>query len=260
MTKESDVFGHRCALEHSQHFQDEAVKARRACNKLVLTAIVSLIFCASEAVGGTISGSLAILCDAAHQLSDVAGFVISFLAIYLTRKPATLKYSFGYHRADVIGALGSIIIIWGLLIWLLIEAVHRLLNPTDIDGELMLITACFGLGCNILNLIILQCCCNSVDEQGQQQNMFESLASAYKPYHGNKIGADIRAAKRESRRGSMLSARSRSSQCAAIPEAYDNEAGTPKLRDPDSSGLRSTDKKLNATLRKTTETGYNSTE
>ena len=85
--------------------------------------MVSLVFCITEAVGGTISGSLAILCDAAHQLSDVAGFVISFLAIHLTRKPATLKNSYGYHRAEVIGALGSIIIIWGLLIWLLIEAV-----------------------------------------------------------------------------------------------------------------------------------------
>lgn len=93
-----------------------------------------MIFCVTEAVGGTISGSLAILCDAAHQLSDVAGFVISFLAIYLTRKQATLKYSFGYHRADVIGALASILIIWGLLIWLLIEATQRLINPQEING------------------------------------------------------------------------------------------------------------------------------
>ena len=172
ITDENAVFDHRCALEHSQHFQNEAIKARRACKKLVLTAIVSLIFCASEAVGGTISGSLAILCDAAHQLSDVTGFVISFLAIYMTRKKSTMKHTYGYHRADVIGALGSIIIIWGLLIWLLIEAVHRLLNPTDINGELMLITACFGLGCNITNLLILQCCCNEKDEQGKDQGLF----------------------------------------------------------------------------------------
>jgi len=186
------------------------VKARRACNKLVLTAIVSLIFCVSEAVGGTVSGSLAILCDAAHQLSDVAGFVISFLAIYLTRKPATLKYSYGYHRADVIGALGSIVIIWGLLIWLLIEAVHRLLNPSDINGELMLITAIFGLGCNITNLLILQCCCNSKDEEGRELNLLESIASAYKPYHGNPISTEIRVKQAKSRQGSFLENRSRS--------------------------------------------------
>ena len=66
ITDENSVFEHRCALEHSEHFKGEAAKARRACKKLVLTALVSLIFCGSEAVGGTISGSLAILCDAAH--------------------------------------------------------------------------------------------------------------------------------------------------------------------------------------------------
>ena len=174
------VFEHRCALEHSQHFKNEAQKARRAFKKLVLTAIVSFIFCGSEAVGGTISGSLAILCDAAHQLSDVAGFVLSFVAIYMTRKSATLKHSYGYHRADVIGALGSIIIIWGLLIWLLVEAVHRLLNPKEIDGELMLITAVFGLGCNILNLLILQCCFNEDAEEGAPEDKSESVADADK--------------------------------------------------------------------------------
>ena len=162
------VFEHRCGLEHFEHFTGQRKAARRACNKLILTACVSLMFCATEAVGGTLSGSLAILCDAAHQLSDVAGFVISFMAIWLTEKPSTLKYSYGYHRADVIGAMASIIIIWGLLIWLLLEAINRLTNPTEVDGELMLITACFGLGCNILNLVILQCCCNNQDEEGRK--------------------------------------------------------------------------------------------
>ena len=128
--------------------------------------MVSFVFMGAEAAGGTISGSLAILCDAAHQLSDVAGFVISFLAIYLTKKPASLKNSYGYHRADVIGALGSIIIIWGLLIWLLTEAVKRIINPGDVDGGIMLITAIFGLGCNILNLVILNCCCNKTGARG----------------------------------------------------------------------------------------------
>ena len=117
----------------------------------------------------------------------MAGFVISFMAIWLTEKPATLRYSFGYHRADVIGALASIIIIWGLLIWLLAEAVQRILEPVEINGEVMLITACFGLGCNILNLLILQCCCNGTDEDGNEVGSVASIASAYKPYAGNQI-------------------------------------------------------------------------
>ena len=185
MTSDTEAFEHHCAMEHSQHFKNEQVKARKARNKLILTALVSFVFCGAEAAGGTISGSLAILCDAAHQLSDVAGFVISFLALWTMRKPSTLKNTYGYHRADVIGALGSIIIIWGLLIWLLSEAVKRLLDPTDVDGEVMLITACFGLGCNIANLVILNFCCNSRDELGMKSSLLGSIASAYKPYHGN---------------------------------------------------------------------------
>ena len=152
------------------------------------------------------SGSLAILCDAAHQLSDVAGFVISFLAIYLTRKPSTLGRSYGYHRADVIGALGSILIIWGLLIWLLSEAFKRLMNPGDVDGEIMLITAIFGLGCNILNIVILNCCCNQKDEEGKKEHLFESIASAYKPMQGNRISNAIKSVKlKSSKNGSLLS-------------------------------------------------------
>ena len=195
-------------MEFHEHYLMQKVKARKACNKLVLTAIVSLIFCVSEAVGGTISGSLAILCDAAHQLSDVAGFVISFMAIYLTRKPATLQHTYGYHRADVIGALGSILIIWGLLVWLLSEAVKRLMNPQEINGEIMLITAIFGLGCNIMNLLILNCCCNHKDSTGRQQSVFESIASAYKPLHGRSLSQELRQKKRSnSLTGSVLSQR-----------------------------------------------------
>ena len=203
MTSDSIPYEHRCALEHSVHFKNEQVKARRACNKLILTALVSFIFCGAEAAGGTISGSLAVLCDAAHQLSDVAGFVISFMALWTMRKPSTLKNSYGYHRADVVGALGSIIIIWGLLVWLLSEAVKRLINPTDVDGEVMLITACFGLGCNIANLVILYCCCNETNEQGFKESLLVSIASAYKPYYGNQISSKYKKIKSESIKGSL---------------------------------------------------------
>lgn len=128
----------------------------RAAKKLLLVAAVSFVFMAVEAVGGVWSNSLAILTDAAHQLSDVAGFAISFVAVYVTRKASTLKYNYGYHRADAIGALTTVLIIWVLLIWLLAMAVKRLITPPEhINGEVMLITACIGLACNVANLLIL---------------------------------------------------------------------------------------------------------
>ena len=181
------------------------------------------------------------------------------MAIYLTRKPQTLKYSYGYQRADVIGALASIAIIWGLLIWLLIEAVHRLINPVDIDGEVMLITAIFGLGCNIANLVILNCCCNDKDRSGKRIPLMESIASAYKPMHGNSISKATRSQKAKSRAGdSFVSKRSQLSNFDADAQ----EPGTPALKggqtDPDSAGLTSTQKRLNGTT--SSDIGLLSTE
>jgi zinc transporter 2 len=64
--------------------------------------------------------------------------------------------SYGYHRAEVLGALASILLIWGLLIWLVIEAADRLVHEEDIDGTVMLITAVIGLACNLVNIFVLE--------------------------------------------------------------------------------------------------------
>jgi len=66
--------------------------------------------------------------------------------------------SFGYHRAEILGALASILLIWGLIIYLFIEAIHRCVHPEQIDGEIMLITACVGLCCNLISIFTLHSC------------------------------------------------------------------------------------------------------
>ena len=66
--------------------------------------------------------------------------------------------SYGYHRAEVLGALASILLIWGLLIWLVIEAADRLVHAEEINGEVMLITAIIGLACNLVNIFVLEQC------------------------------------------------------------------------------------------------------
>jgi solute carrier family 30 (zinc transporter), member 2 len=66
--------------------------------------------------------------------------------------------SFGYHRAEILGALGSIMLIWGIIIYLFIEAIHRIVDPEKIDGEIMLITAVVGLFCNIISIFTLHSC------------------------------------------------------------------------------------------------------
>lgn len=127
------------------------------CKLLAVTGI-SFIFMIAEFVGGYMSHSLAIMTDAAHILSDVAGFLISYFAIYMGSRPANYQMSFGYHRAEILGALASILLIWGLIIYLFAEAIHRIIDPEEVDGGIMLITACVGLVCNIISIFTLHSC------------------------------------------------------------------------------------------------------
>ena len=119
-------------------------EAEFALRKLFIVSILWIFFMTLEFIGGYIANSIAIMSDAAHLLSDFSGFLISMFSIWIGTMPATGNMSFGYHRAEVIGALASILLIWGLTAWLVTEAIARIINPTFVDGKIMLITATLG--------------------------------------------------------------------------------------------------------------------
>jgi len=77
-----------CAMEQSDLIQKQKIEGKKAMYKLLMVTGLSLLFMIGEIVGGYISGSIAIITDAAHMLSDVAGFLISYFAIYLGSRPA----------------------------------------------------------------------------------------------------------------------------------------------------------------------------
>ena len=110
-----------------------------------------------EIIGGIYSGSLAILTDAAHLMSDVCGFGLSLYSIWISMSKPTQKSSFGYHRSEVLGALGSIFIIWLMVAWLFYEATRRIffITPEPIDAPIMLSVAFVSLFCNLFSLSIL---------------------------------------------------------------------------------------------------------
>ena len=136
--------------------------------KLMFVTMMCVFFMTVEIIGGYLSGSLAIMADAAHLFSDVVGFVISYFAVRMGSKDASFKMSFGYHRTEILGAMASIIIIWVLLIWLVKEAVNRLIHTNyEIDGEIMLITALIGLCCNIINIFVLEGCAKVPDNKDE---------------------------------------------------------------------------------------------
>jgi len=71
--------------------------------------------------------------------------MISVVALWMSQKEATSKLTYGYMRAEIVGALFSVFLIWGLTIWLVYEAIDRLINPQEVDGEIMFIVACCGV-------------------------------------------------------------------------------------------------------------------
>eukprot|EP00483_Globobulimina_turgida_P012696 UN12719 len=85
----------------------------------------------AEFVGGYVAGSIALMSDALHLLSDCGGLMISVIALWMTQKEATNKLTYGYHRAEIVGALFSVFLIWGLTVWLVYEAIYRLITPQN---------------------------------------------------------------------------------------------------------------------------------
>lgn len=126
-----------------------------ALRKLYTVCFVCLGFMIIEVIGGYIANSIAIMSDAAHLFSDLLGFIISIISIYIAKKQANNQMSYGYHRAEVIGALASVTIIWALTVWLLWEAVLRIINPTPVNGGIMFIVAVLGLVFNVVMGVIL---------------------------------------------------------------------------------------------------------
>jgi len=87
-----------------------------------------------ELVGGYMANSIAIMSDAAHLLSDLLGFAMSIISILIGSRASTKILTYGYQRAEVLGAMTSIILIWILTAWLLFEAVDRLIHDPVVDG------------------------------------------------------------------------------------------------------------------------------
>lgn len=117
---------------------------------------IAAIFIAVEVVGGTIAKSIAIISDAIHLVSDLIGFVFSFVFLYLSKKEMDERVSFGYHRMELIGALANIFIVWAMVIFIMIEATQRIINKEFVERPaIMLITAIAGMLINVILYKIL---------------------------------------------------------------------------------------------------------
>lgn len=131
--------------------------------KLLWAIGFTLVFMIAEFLGGYLSGSLAIMTDAAHLLSDCISFLIAVISIWISNKPPDGKMSFGYRRVEVIGAILSIVGIWALTAALVIMSIQRLISEDfEIDADTMIIVAVLGVVMNIATAFILHGSCSIV--------------------------------------------------------------------------------------------------
>ena len=112
-------------------------------------------FMVAEVIGGVLSGSLALLADAAHMLIDSVSLLFAWLAFRLSRRPADAARTYGYHRFPVLAAFTNGISLVFIIIWIFSEAADRLLNPTEVLAGPMLAVAGLGLAINIAAFAVL---------------------------------------------------------------------------------------------------------
>jgi len=118
---------------------------------LVLTASFMIV----EVVGGILSGSLALLADAGHMLTDTMALALAAVAFRVSSRPADSKRSYGYQRFQILAAFVNGLSLLLIVGWILIEAVRRLMSPSEVMGPMMLAVASVGLLVNVFAFIVL---------------------------------------------------------------------------------------------------------
>lgn len=140
------------------HGHDHAAHAghpRRRESRLLFAFALTSITMVAEAVGGWLSGSLALLADAAHMLVDAGALLFAWLGARFARRPADARRSFGYARLEVLVGYTNALSQFALVAWIIVEAVMRLGNPQPILSGTMLVVALAGLVVNLFVLFVL---------------------------------------------------------------------------------------------------------
>jgi cobalt-zinc-cadmium efflux system protein len=122
---------------------------------LLLTLTLTGTFMVAEVIGGLLSGSLALLADAGHMLTDTVSLFLAWLAARVAHKPADTLRSYGYHRVQILAAFSNGVFFILIVGWIGYEAVQRILNPLRVMGDIMLVIAGLGLIVNLLAFFIL---------------------------------------------------------------------------------------------------------
>ena len=159
--------------------EHRASAAARYRGRLRFVLGITLTFLLIEVVGGLITNSLALLADAGHLLTDVAGIGLALFAIRIAARPADEGRTFGMYRAEILAAVVNAVLLFAVAAFVLFEAWRRFVDPPEVEGGLMLVVATAGLIGNAASLWLLH------DAQRESLNM----RGAYLEVFGDLLGS-----------------------------------------------------------------------
>lgn len=123
--------------------------------RVVIALLLTGSFMVVEVIGGILSGSLALLADAGHMLTDTMALALAAVAFQVCKRPADAKLTYGYHRFQILAAFVNGLSLLFIVGWILVEAVDRFFAPTEVLGKTMLVVAAAGLVVNLIAFAVL---------------------------------------------------------------------------------------------------------
>jgi cobalt-zinc-cadmium efflux system protein len=172
-----DVHAHEHAHGHAhghQHGHHPAHGPGASERRLLLTLGILFTFTAVEALGGWLANSIALLAEAGHMLADSGSLLLAVLAIRASRRPADARHTYGAARYQTLAAYTNGLLLLALTLWVMVEAIRRLLAPPTVDGTLMLVIALIGGAANLAALITLSGA-SSLNERGARAHVLSDL-------------------------------------------------------------------------------------
>lgn len=139
--------------DHSHmHSPEEAASMRP---RLLVAFTLALVIVLAQAVGSLVTGSLALLTDTAHAITDASGLLVALTAASLMTRPATSRRTWGFRRIEVLAALGQSVLLLAVGIYTAVEGAHRLFAPPEVPGTELLVFGVVGLAANVIGIAVL---------------------------------------------------------------------------------------------------------
>ncbi len=162
---------HSHGHDHSRGHEHTSGASER---RLLLTLGILLVFTATEAAGGWLANSIALLAEAGHMLADCGSLLLAILAIRASQRPADPQHTYGSARYQTLAAYTNGLMLLALTAWVMVEAFRRLIAPPAVDGQLMLVVALIGGIANLAAFITLSGA-SSLNERGARAHVFGDL-------------------------------------------------------------------------------------